>query len=113
MNRQEQVAELLRTADAPMSAHGIANALGWEVTQIKHIVKTLVTRCKIHITHRTPSAAGRNTCWYCHGEGESAPEVQMYSKHSTAVKPVVTTVDRVINRQRKKVEMLGVWGGLL
>ena len=113
MNRIELVAELLRTADGTMTSHQIADALGCNAAQVKHVVQVLLKRKVIHIFERCPSVKGRNTCKYLYGDGASAPEVPQYTKHSKAVKPVPTTLDRVINRQRKKVEMLGVWGGLL
>ena len=112
MNRMELVVELLRTADGPMTTHQIADAIECHANQAKHAVKVLVKRNRIHIHKRTPSACGRNTCWYLHGAGESAPEIPKYSKHSKAVS-TTPTVDRLINRQRRKAEAVGIWGGLL
>jgi hypothetical protein len=113
MTRIDAITELLRTSDTPMTAHQLAMAAHSTIATTKHTLQVLLKRKVIHIFERVPSVKGRNTCRYVYGSGESSPEIPQYTKHSKAVRPVTPTVDRVINRQRRKVEAVGVWGGLL
>jgi predicted ArsR family transcriptional regulator len=112
MTRLDKITEMLRTADKPLTAHQLAVGAGATITTAKHTLQVLIKRGVIHISERVPSVKGRYTCKYVYGAGVSAPEIPVYSKHSTAVRST-PTVDKVVDRQRRKAAAVGVWGGLL